>query len=58
MQAPIQVAAVKPGGFSFLDLFDVSTPVPSIEGDELILHGVGVRDKDTRKEREIFCQGR
>jgi hypothetical protein len=44
---------VRPGDFSFLDMFDLSSANPTIAGDELTLHHVMVRDKDTQQERVV-----
>ncbi len=50
---PRTVTVVRPGDFSFLDKFDPSNASASIAGNELTLHGVTVRDKDTQQERVI-----
>jgi hypothetical protein len=47
------VTVVSPGNFSYLDLFDPSNASASIAGNELTLHGVTVRDKDTQQEHVI-----
>jgi hypothetical protein len=47
------VSVVKPGDFSFVDMFDLSGANPTIDGDELILHHVTVRDKATQQEHVI-----
>jgi hypothetical protein len=47
------VTVVRPGDFSYLDMFDLSGANPTIDGDELTLHGVLVRDKDTQQERVV-----
>jgi hypothetical protein len=47
------VTVVKPGDFSFLDMFDPSGATVSIGGNQLTLHGVLVRDKETQQEPVI-----
>jgi len=41
------------GDFQFLDQFDISNAKTRIEGDELVMEGVVVRDKVTQAQKEI-----
>lgn len=52
------VQVVKPGGFAFLDQFDLSQAQASLQEEALVLNGVRVRDKDSRKERDIAARFR
>jgi hypothetical protein len=47
------VNVVRIGGFAFVDQFDISTATARIEGEEIILAGVRVRDKATQQTRTI-----
>jgi len=47
------VTVVKPGGFEFLDQFDLSGATARIEGEEIVVSGVQVRDKATRQTRVV-----
>ena len=47
------VTVVKPGGFAFLDRFALSGATVALEGSELVVSGVVVRDKATQQEREV-----
>ncbi len=47
------VMVVKPGGFEFLSRFDLSEAVAAIEGNELVVRGVIVRDSVSLQEKEI-----
>lgn len=47
------VNVVRIGGFAFVDQFDVSTATARIEGEEIVLTGVRVRDKATQQTRTI-----
>lgn len=47
------MVVVKPGDFDFLDRFDLSQATASIEGNELVLKGVIVRDSATLQEKKI-----
>lgn len=47
------VLVLKPGGFTFLDLFDLTDTSVRIVGEELILEGVRVREKTSQLERTV-----
>lgn len=47
------VNVVRIGGFAFVDQFDVSKATARIEGEEIVLTGVQVRDKATQQTRTI-----
>jgi hypothetical protein len=47
------VTVVKPGNFEFLDLFSLAQATALIDGDELVLEGVTVRDKATQQQKTI-----
>ena len=47
------VVVVKPGGFAFLDRFDLSGAAVALDGRELVVSGAVVRDKATQQEREV-----
>ncbi|HEV8718084.1 MAG TPA: SBBP repeat-containing protein [Candidatus Binatia bacterium] len=53
-----EVIVVKPGDFEFLDRFDLSGAAASIEGDELIVEGIVVRDKATQQQKRINARFR
>jgi hypothetical protein len=52
------VMVVKPGGFEFLSRFDLSEAVAAIEGNELVVRGVIVRDSVSLQEKEIDARFR
>jgi hypothetical protein len=43
------VNVVRIGGFAFVDQFDVSTATARIDGEEIVLTGVRVRDSATQQ---------
>lgn len=47
------VAVVKPGGSEFLDQFDLSEATARIEGENIILSGVVVRDKASQQSKTV-----
>lgn len=52
--APIRtVTVVKPGDFEFLDQFSLATAHAAINGNELLVTGVVVRDKQTQQRKQI-----
>lgn len=50
---PPTVTVVKPGGFSSIDQFDLSTAKATVIGNELALTGLVVRDKVTQQQKRI-----
>lgn len=52
-EARHNVVVVKPGGSEFLDQFDLSSATARIEGEEIILNGVMVRDKASQQTKTI-----
>jgi hypothetical protein len=52
------VLVLKPGGFSFLDLFDLADASVHIAGEELVLEDVRVRDKASQLERTVSLRFR
>lgn len=48
-----RVEVVRPGGFEFLDRFDLSTATVSREGEDIVIRGVWVRDQSSRQEKNI-----
>ena len=52
------VQVVKPGGFAFVDQFDLSPAQASLQEEALVLNGIRVRDKNSRKQREIVARFR
>jgi len=52
------VTVVKPGNFEFLALFSLSQATVLIEGEELILEDVVVRDKATQQQKVIDARFR
>lgn len=44
-----QITVVSPAGFEFLDEFDLAMAEPRINGEELVISGVKVRDKTSRQ---------
>lgn len=44
-----RITVVSPAGFEFLDEFDLSTADPRINGEELVISGVKVRDKTSHQ---------
>lgn len=52
------VTVVKPGDFEFVDRFDLSGAVASLDGEELTVEGVVVREKATQQEKEINARFR
>lgn len=51
-----EVTVVKPGGFEFLDQFDLSAAEARISGRSLVLNAVKVRDKATQEMKEVFLR--
>src|SRR5262245_15717506 len=47
------VTVVKPGGAEFLDAFDLSGARARIEGEELVLEAVNIRDSAKQQQKEI-----
>jgi hypothetical protein len=47
------VIVVKPGGSEFLDQFDLSNATTRIEGEEIVLSGVIVRDKASQQTKTV-----
>jgi hypothetical protein len=47
------VTVVKPGGFEFVDQFDLSGATARIEGENIILSGVVVRDKASQQSKTV-----
>jgi len=47
------ITVVKPGGFEFLDQFDLSAATARIEGENIILNGVAVRDKASQQNKTV-----
>jgi hypothetical protein len=47
------VHVVRIGGFAFVDQFDLTAATARIEGEEIVLTGVRVRDKATQQTRAI-----
>jgi hypothetical protein len=47
------VLVVKPGGSEFLDQFDLSNATARIEGEEIVLSGVVVRDKASQQTKTV-----
>ncbi|MEW6296455.1 MAG: hypothetical protein AB1671_01770 [Thermodesulfobacteriota bacterium] len=47
------ITAVKPGDYEFLDQFDLSRAQVRVEGDELVVEGVVVRDKATQQQKVV-----
>jgi hypothetical protein len=47
------VTVVRIGGFEFLDQFDLAGATARIEGEEIVVSGVRVRDKVTRQTRVV-----
>ena len=52
------VTVVKLGDFEFLDRFDLLGATAYVEGNELVVEGVRVRDKATQQEKEIEARFR
>ena len=52
------VTVVKPGDFEYLDRFDLSQATASIQGDELTVNGVIVRDKASQQQKQINARFR
>ena len=50
---PSTVTVVKPGGFSFIDQFDLNAAKAAVVGDELAITGLVVRDKATQQQKHI-----
>lgn len=48
-----EVIVVQVGGFEFLDQFDLSAATAQIQGEEIVLSGVQVRDKATQQTRVV-----
>jgi hypothetical protein len=48
-----EVTVVKVGGFAFLDQFALSAATAEIQGEEIVLSGVQVRDKATQQTRAV-----
>jgi len=44
------VNVVTPGGFEFLDRFDLADAAVALEGEDVVIRGVRVRDKGTHQE--------
>ena len=47
------VRVVKPGGFEFLDAFEISGATTRIDGDDIIVEGLVVRDKSSGDQKTI-----
>jgi hypothetical protein len=47
------ITAMRIGGFAFVDQFDLSTATARVDGEQIILAGVKVRDKATQQTRTI-----
>ncbi len=47
------VVVVKPGGFALLDRFDLAGASVALDGKDLVVSGVVVRDKATQQERGV-----
>ena len=47
------VNVVRIGGFAFVDQFDLSAATARIEGEDIVLTGVRVRDKATQQTRTV-----
>jgi hypothetical protein len=52
------VTVVKPGDFEFLDQFSLSGAAARIQGEDLVVEGVVVRDKATQQQRAITTRFR
>ena len=52
------IDVVKPGGFAYLDRFALSEAAVALEGQELVVSGVMVRDKATQQERQVVTRFR
>jgi hypothetical protein len=52
------VTVVKPGDFEYIDRFDLSQAIASIQGDELTVNGVVVRDKASQQQKQINARFR
>lgn len=52
------LTVVRPGGFPFIDRFSLSGAAAKIEGEELVLQGVVVRDQTTQQQNEIDARFR
>ena len=47
------VTVVKPGGFEFVDQFDLSGATARIDGENIVLSGVVVRDKASQQSKTV-----
>jgi hypothetical protein len=47
------VTIVRLGGFAFVDQFDLSNATTRIDGEEIVLSGVVVRDKESQRTKTI-----
>lgn len=47
------VNVVKPGDFEFLDQFTLSQATVSIQNQDLVVNGVGIRDKTTQQQKNL-----
>ncbi len=52
------IEVVKPGGFEFLDLFDLSSATARLAGEELVLSGIRIRDKASQKAVRVKVRWR
>ncbi|MCS6927254.1 MAG: hypothetical protein NZ578_15300, partial [Candidatus Binatia bacterium] len=48
-----RVEVVRPGGFEFLDRFDLSAATVYRDGEDIVIQGVWVRDQSSRQEKNI-----
>jgi hypothetical protein len=46
------------GGFTFLDQFDLTSASARIEGEDIVLSGVQVRDKASQQTKHIEVRAR
>ena len=58
MQLAHSITVVRPGGFKYLDKFDMTGATAALDGQDVVLSGIQIRDKNTQQQKVIGARFR